>query len=145
MHIGKAAREDAHNVAHGGATGRSNEGDAAGKDRQRLFARRVEEALGFEAFFQLIESKLQGAEADGLDLLDINLIFAALLIDTDGAAHGDLQAVLGAELDAALLLLEENAADLGAVVLQSEIDVARLGFAAVGDFALDDDFGEIPR
>ena len=54
-----------------------------------------------------------------------------------------MQAVLGTELDAALLLFEENAADLGAVVLEREIDVAGLGFAAVGDFAFDPDVGEI--
>src|SRR5207245_1861672 len=62
----------------------------------------------------------------------------------DGTAHGDLQAVFRAELDAALLLLEENAVDLGAVVFQGEIDVAGLRFAAVGDLALDEDVGEIP-
>jgi hypothetical protein len=54
-----------------------------------------------------------------------------------------LQAVFGAELDAALLLFEENATDLGAIVFQGEVDVAGLGFAAVGDFALDEDVGEV--
>jgi hypothetical protein len=54
-----------------------------------------------------------------------------------------LQTVFGAELDAALLLLEVNAADLRAVVLQGEIDVPGLGLAAVGDFALDANVGEI--
>jgi len=40
-------------------------------------------------------------------------------------------------------VLEVNAADLGAVVLQGQIDVAGLGFAAVGDFALDADVSEV--
>ena len=102
-----------------------------------------EEAFGFEALFQLLEGELKRAEADGLDVLDVDLIFAAGFVDADRAAHGDVQAVLGAELDAALLLLEENAADLGAVVLEREVDVAGLGFAAVGNFAFDPDVGEL--
>ncbi len=66
----------------------------------------------------MLKSKLQRALPHQLNFLDVNLmIFAALLVNADAAAHGDLQAVFGAELDAALLLLEVNAADLGAVVL----------------------------
>ena len=91
----------------------------------------------------MIEGKLQGTQTDRFDFLNVNLIFAALLVDADGSAHRDLQAVFGAELDAALLLLEENAANLGAIVLQREIDVVGLGFATVGDFALDEDVGEV--
>jgi len=72
------------------------------------------------------------------------LILAALLVHAEGAAHGDLQAVFGAEPGAALLLFEENAADLGAIILQGEVEVAGLGFAAVGDFALNKDVGEVP-
>src|SRR5215467_5396887 len=144
MDVGETAREDAHDVAHGRAARRSDKADAAGKKRQRLLARGVEEAFSFEPLFELIESKLERTEADRLDFLEVNLIFAALLVDTDGAAHGDLQTVFGAEFDAALLLLEEDAADLGAIVFQCEVDVAGLGFAAVGDFALDKDVGEIP-
>ena len=55
MHVGKSARKDAHDVADGSATRRSDQADAAGKKRQRLFARGIEEAFGFEALFQLIE------------------------------------------------------------------------------------------
>src|SRR5258707_643190 len=145
MDIGKAAREDAHDVSDGRASWRSDEADAAGKKRERFFSPGVEEAFRFETFFQLVEGELQRALPHEIDFLDVNLIFAALLVDADAAAHGDLQTVFGAELDAALLLLEVHAADLGAVVFQSEIDVARLGFAAVGDFALDADVGEILR
>src|SRR5258708_31400454 len=61
----------------------------------------------------------------------------------DGGVQGGGEAVVGVEPYAALLLLEVNAADLGAVVLQGEVDVAGLGFAAVGDFALDADVSEI--
>ena len=99
---------------------------------------------GFLRFFELVEGKLERAETNRFDFLDVNLIFAALFVDTDGSAHRDLQAVFGAELDAALLLFEENAADLSAIVFESEIDVAGLGFAAIGDLALNENVGEIP-
>ena len=97
----------------------------------------IEQAFGFEAFLQLLKGQLQRAASDGLEILDVNLIFAARFVNADRAAHGHLQAVFGTELDAALLLLEENAADLRAIVFQSEVEVAGLRFAAVGDFAFD--------
>src|SRR5260370_1218844 len=80
---------------------------------------------------------------DRFEILHVNLIFAALLVDADGAADGDKKAVFGAELDAAPLLLEENAADLRAIVFQSEVDVTGLRFAAIGNFALNADVGEV--
>src|SRR4029077_7518023 len=117
--------------------------DAAGEHRKRFFARGREQALRFEAFLQLLEGELQRAETNGLDILDVNLVFAASFVNADRAAHGDVQAVFGPELDAALLLLEEDAANLGAVIFKGEVDVAGLGFAAIGDFALDPDIREI--
>ena len=113
----KAATEDTNDIANGCAFGRSDKADAAGEQRQRFLARGIEKAFAFEAFFQLVESELQRAKADRLDRLDVNLIFTTLLVNANAAAHGDFEAVLGAELDAALLLFEDYAADLGAVVL----------------------------
>src|SRR6266480_2756276 len=143
MHIWKAARENADDVAHGGAARRGDDADAAGEERQGLLARSVEQALSFEAFLQLLEGKLQRAAPNGLEIVHVNLIFAAGFVDAYGAAHGHQQAVFGAELDAALLLLEINAADLSAIVFQGEVDVAGLGLAAVGDFPLDADVREV--
>src|SRR2546430_8633259 len=137
MHIWKAARENADDVAHRGAARRGDDADAAGEERQGLLARSVEQALSVEACFQLLEGKLQRAAPNGLEIVHVNLIFAAGFVDAYGAAHGHQQAVFGAELDAALLLLEIHAADLSAVVFQGEVDVAGLGLAAVGDFPLD--------
>jgi len=114
-----------------------------GRSGSRFLARGIEQAFGFEALFQLLESKLQRALPHQLDFSRRKSDIPPLLVDADAAAQGDLQAVFGAELDAALLLLEVNAADLGAVVLQSEVDVAGLGFTAIGDFALDADVGEV--
>src|SRR6202035_5379938 len=74
---------------------------------------------------------------------DVDLVFAAGFVDADRAANGDVKTVLGTESQAALLLLEKDATDLGAVILEREVDVARLSFAAVGDFAFDPDIREI--
>ena len=93
----------------------------------------------------MLEGELQRATAHGIKTLNVNLIFTSGFINADAAADGDLKTVLGTELDAAALLLEENAADLRAVVFQGEVDVAGLGFPAVGDFALDEEVGEIFR
>src|SRR5439155_26446274 len=116
---------------------------AAGKQRQRLFARGIEEAFLLKALFQLLESALQRSLSHQINFLDVNLIFAALLVDADAAANGDLQPVFGTEFDAALLLLEVNAANLRALIFQCEVDVARLRLAAIRDFALDRNIGEV--
>src|SRR5215813_12315592 len=99
---------------------------------------RIKEALSIEALFELVKSDLQGAETDRFNLLDIDLVLAALLKNADAAAHGNLQAVFRAELDAALLLFEEDTLDLSAVIFQGEVDVTGLGLVAVGDFALNE-------
>ncbi len=143
VHIAEAAAQDAHHVADGGSAGRSDQADAAGEKRQRLLAAGGEEAFGFEALLELLEGELQSTESDRFDVLDIDLVFAARFVDADGAAHGDVQAVFGAELHGAELILEADAADLGALVFERAIDVAGLRFVAVGDFARDPDVGEV--
>ena len=90
----------------------------------------------------MLEGKLQGAEAHWLDVLDVNLIFAARLIDADGAAHGDVEAVLGAKLQALQLGAETDAANLRARILEREVQMAGLRGVGVGDFALDGDVGK---
>src|SRR6266850_1905262 len=49
VHVRETPRQDAHNVAHGGAARRGDDADAAGKKRQRFLARRIEKAFDFEA------------------------------------------------------------------------------------------------
>ena len=61
MDVGKAAPEDAHDVAHRGSSRRGDEADAAREERQRLLPGGSEQAFGFKPLFQLIESKLQSA------------------------------------------------------------------------------------
>ena len=110
---------------------------------KRLLARGIEQALGFQALLQLLEGELQRAETDRLDVLDVNLVLAARFVDADGAAHGDVQAVLGAKLQAHELIAEADAANLRAGVLEREVEMAGLRGVGVGDFALDGNVGEL--
>src|SRR5262249_4173437 len=90
MDVVKTAPQDANYVPDCGAFGRSDQADAAGKKRQRFFARGIEEAFRFETLLELLESELERAAPLRLHGLDVNLIFAALLVDADASAHGDL-------------------------------------------------------
>src|SRR6266404_3931122 len=143
VHIAEASAQDAHHVSDGRAAWRGDEADAAGEKRQRLLAVGIEEAFGFEAAFELLEGELESAEADRLDVLDVNLVFASGFVDADGAAHGDVQAVFGTKLHGAKLIFETDALYLRAFIFQGAIDVAGLGFMAVGDFAGDPDVGKV--
>ena len=126
-----------------GSAGRSDQADAIRQHRQRLLSLRREKAFGFEALFQLLEGQLQRAESDGLDAFYVDLIFAARFINAERAAHGDVQAVFKAELHGAQLGLEADHFYLRAVVLQGAVDVARLRFVAIGNFAFDPDVREV--
>jgi len=87
------------------------------EEEQRFFARSIKEAFGFETFFQLLEGELQRALPTKSIFLDVNLIFAALFVDADGAAHGDLQTRLGRNLMPRCCCLSKRSG-LGAVVLR---------------------------
>ena len=145
VHVVEATAQDADDVANRGTGRRRDQTDAARQHRQWFLAIGREEALGFETFFQLVEGKLQRAETDGLDALHINLIVAAGFVDADGAAHGDVQSVLGAEFHGADLRFETDSAELRDLIFQDEINVTGLRFVAVGDFAFDEDVGEVAR
>ena len=54
-----------------------------------------------------------------------------------------MQAVFGAELHQAELILEADAAYLGAVVFEGAVHVAGLWELAVREFAFDQDVGEV--
>ncbi len=90
VHVAKAAAQDAHHIANRSAAWRRDQPDAVRQKRQRLLAVGSEKAFGFEALLELLEGELQRAEADGLDVLDVNLVFAARFVNADGAAHGDV-------------------------------------------------------
>src|SRR4029077_16939375 len=75
VHIVKAAAQDADDVADGGSPRRGDQAHGAGGGPERVFSRGREQALRFEAFLQLLEGELQRAETNGLDILDVNLVF----------------------------------------------------------------------
>src|SRR5260370_38802045 len=108
-----------------------HDADAVGERRQGLFARGFEQPLRFEALFQLLKSKLQRALPHQVDFLDVNLIFTALFVDADAPAHGDLQAVLGPELPATLLLQEVAPPELTAVLVRDADDADVVCVAAM--------------
>ena len=112
---------------------------------QGLLALGIEQALFFETALELLEGQLQRAASDRFEMLDVDLIFAARFVHADGAAHGDVQAVLGAEFQAQQLLAEADAANLRFGVLQREVAVAGLRGVGVGDFAFHLDVGEFAR
>ena len=112
MRVGKTALENAKNIANGSARGRRDDANASRQNRQRLLPRFVEQAFFLQALLQLFERKLQSAEANRFDIRDVNLIFAANIVDADGAAHRDVQAVFRPEFQSARLIAETDAADL---------------------------------
>ena len=56
-----------------------------------------------------------------------------------------MQSILRTEFHGADLRLEADGAELRGLVFQDEVDVPGLRFVAVGDFAFDEDVGEISR
>src|SRR5579862_4030026 len=83
MRIGKTALENAKNVANGSACGRRDDANASRQNRQRLLPGFVKQAFFLQALLQLFERKLQGAQANRLDVCDVDLIFAAYVVDAD--------------------------------------------------------------
>ena len=113
-----------------------------GSSGQRLFALRGEESLGGELGLELLEGDLQGSGAHRLHVFGEQLHLAASLIHGDASAGDDLHSVLRTEAQQARLGAEHDDAELGVAILQGEVEVAALGRAVVGDFALDPDIGK---
>src|SRR5215472_1742532 len=142
VNIGKAALEDPQNVANRGTCGGGDDADAARQNRQRLFAPFVEEAFFLQLAFKLLEGDLERAKTYRLDVADVDLIFAARFIDAEGATHGDVQAILGAEFQPANLITKTDAANLRVRVLEREIEMARLRGTMVRHFPFDPDISK---
>jgi hypothetical protein len=98
VQIGEAPPQDADDIAHRRASGRSHDADAAGQQRQRHLAPGIKKPFGVEALLELLESQLQRAHSRRLEVLDVNLVLAARLIHADRSAHDQLEPVLGPEL-----------------------------------------------
>ncbi len=137
-----APTEHADDVADHRAGGRTDDPDPLRMRRQRHLAFGAEQAFGAELFLQRLEGQAQGAITGRLDRVENQLIVATAFEQRDLAAHLDRQAILQGLAYASGVLPEQRAANLGAAVLEGEIDMAGGRAGEVGDFAFDPDIAE---
>ena len=76
-------------VADGGTVERRDDANLAGKRGKGTLAARVEQALGREAFLELVEGQLQRTEPFRLEMLADDLILTFRVVDADPAACHD--------------------------------------------------------
>ena len=119
-----AARQNADEVLHRRASRRRDEPDGARQERQRLLALRREQALSGQPlleFFQLLLEPPgtvldQGARDE--------LVLAARLVDVDLTIGEHLQAIAELHSLPGRVAAEQHTGELGAGVLEGEINVA---------------------
>src|SRR5580704_3051772 len=133
--VGESPFQYAQDVANSRSSGRSDHADATRQNWQRFLAGLIEQTFFEQALFKLLESELQRAEADRVDMGDVNLIFAPRVVDAERTADGDVQTVFRFAFDSTHLIAKAHAADLGARVFQGEVIMSRLRGATVRDFA----------
>src|SRR6185503_3597585 len=93
-------------------------------------ARRVEEPGGLELCFHLHESLIQRTEPGEPHRFDVELQFAARVVDRRDRAHFDCEPLAQREREPLRLMAEEHAANLRGRVLQREIQMSRRGATA---------------
>ena len=121
----EAVGEAMQDVADHRAGRRGDDADHLGQERQELLARLVEQAFGGELPLALLEQRHQRAEAGGLQRLDDDLVARAVRIGGELAGDDDLHALFGLHPHAGEGHLPDHAVDLGALVLEREIDSGR--------------------
>src|SRR5580700_2872567 len=127
MQPGEPALEDVKHIPDDRAGGRSDQADPPRQERQLAFAIGPEQALGFQLFLQLFESKLQRAGAARLEQLDVELVLSALLVNAEASAGENREAILRAEFQQARVTAEENALQLALAILQAEVVMSARG------------------
>ncbi len=113
-----------------------------GTEGELALSSRVEQTLGPQLVLELLKSELEGALALGFDDFGVELVFAAGFIDRDPAAADDLKTVLELEGDRAGVGPEHDGPELGLLVLEGEVEVARLMAVEVRDLPLDPEPGK---
>ena len=133
---GKALVEAMENVADHRTCGRGDDPDDPGQVGNGLLALSLEQAFGGELSLALFEQRHQRADARGLDVLDDDLIGRLLRIRSDLAGGDDLEPLLQFRAQPAEAAAPDHGVDLGTLVLDREIAVAR-GYrpAETRDFA----------
>ena len=122
---GEAVGEPVQDVADHRTGRRGDHADDARQIRQRQLAIRVEQALGGERAFALLEQRHQRADAGRLEIVDDDLIFRFVGIGGDASLDHHFEPLLGLELEPLIRALPDHRLDRGLLVLQHEIAMAR--------------------
>ncbi len=120
-----APREHVAHVLPRRTGGRRHHGDDPRSGRQRPLALRREEALGCQLRLQLLESDREVPHPARLDRIDVQLQRALRLVHVDAAMRNDAQSRLRLERRPNAIIAEPHALELGALVLEREVGVAR--------------------
>ena len=107
--------------------GTGDHGDSPHQRGQRPLAGSVEQSFPRQFLPQLPQRQLQRPHAPRHDVLDDQLVAAALGVDVEMAAADHFQAVVQVEADANGHAPPHHGPQLGPVVLQGQVAVARLG------------------
>src|SRR6185503_2320458 len=142
MRVRISPGEHLDDVADGRAVERRHDADLAGQRGKRPLATLVEEPLVLKPLLQLIEGKLQRAEALRLEVLTDQLVFAFWLVHRDEPPGDHREAIGRLELQISQRRPENDGAYLSGGVLQREVEMAGIPDAAVGELAFDPDLGE---
>ena len=132
----EALREARQHVADDGAGRRGDDADDARQERQRLLPGLVEQALGRELLLALLQQRHQRADAGRLQRVDDDLVGRLARIGRDAPGGDHLQPFRRLEPEALHRGAPDHRVDLGLVVLQREVAVARgVGAAEARDLA----------
>ena len=139
QHVDAAPAPPQHfeKVAHRRAGRTGDKRDPPRKRRQAALAGRIEQPFGGQLFAELAQCELERTDALRLELVDDQLVAAARRIHVEVAAAEDVEPVGQFELELRRRAAPHHGADLGQVVLEREVAVARLRPREVGDFAGD--------
>ena len=121
----EAVVEAMQDVADDGAGRRGDDADDARQIGDRPLATGIEQSLGSELAPALLEQRHQRPDAGRLQCLDDDLILRRAREGGQLAGGNDLHPLLGAEAQLAEIAFPDHRLDLGAIVLQREIGVAR--------------------
>ena len=121
---GEAVGEPMQDVADHRPGRRGDHADDARQIRQRQLAVGVEQALGGERAFALLEQRHERADACRLEIVDDDLIFRFVGIGGDASLDHHFEPLLGLELEPLIRALPDHRLDRGLLVLQHEIAMA---------------------
>ena len=125
------------NVLDDGACRAGDDADPLGEFRERFFPGRVEPAAGAKLFFELMELEEEFADPEELELADHDLVLAAGGVETDLSLGDHLVPLFRHAGEGGGASPEEDSRDLGAGVLQAEVEMARGLELEIADLAPD--------